>query len=512
MSMSQTEIARRDGGQIVVRPSAVRMGWELSDLTTSDGFAARAALRASVRAVGDAAENRLLEEAFLSRSSIAFDADVAAHFSPALQSSARQFAAASEIAALLCDAGRMGLQEKLTQAARAVAFGCGLEILPPFELEIESATYTSRQRELRRAAEHTQRLDRAGEMFKQFQSLRQSAPELPVEKILASLSGVDPADQLELQRSLLLASARQTVGLPLWLVAGPHLIKVHPQAAESAQSPRTEVFTPPTALGPFRSVQHGELQGKTVLMVGARGGLLLIDSAVPAEATLYADQSVTSQLGFNAACIAAGKLWATHGEAGLVGWDLACPETCAVAIRAGSTLASPKNLVRVDDQRAVFSSGNQLWLIDADGQARAVSTALSAAIVSIVAAGDSICVVCEDGLIRQLDPRSLATLREARRSERLVAAGALPWLGTSRLLLATEFSSILCVGLEDEWAMQYLCSHSGLRQTAGAADRVAAISPDRHRVLLWSSWDGRQPVEIHMGSIARHRVADLEFA
>ena len=61
---------------------------------------------------------------------------------------------------------------------------------------------------------------------------------------------------------------------------------------------------------------------------------------------------------------------------------------------------------------------------------------------------------------------------------------------------------------------QYVSSHAGLRLTAAAADRVAAVSSDRQtRILLWPSWDGRGPAaEVHIAALTKHRVADVEFA
>jgi hypothetical protein len=67
--------------------------------------------------------------------------------------------------------------------------------------------------------------------------------------------------------------------------------------------------------------------------------------------------------------------------------------------------------------------------------------------------------------------------------------------------------------LDDDVVTQYASSYTGLRLTAAAADRVAAVTPDRQRLVLWSSWDGRTPAaELHIAAIARHRIADLEFA
>ncbi len=58
----------------------------------------------------------------------------------------------------------------------------------------------------------------------------------------------------------------------------------------------------------------------------------------------------------------------------------------------------------------------------------------------------------------------------------------------------------------------YASSHRGVRVLCGSADRVAAVSADRQRVIVWNSWDGRQPAaEAYITALTRHRIADVEF-
>jgi len=137
MAVAETEVARKEAGRIVVRSGAVRLRWVFDDLTSSDGHTLRAVLSAAVQAVDDAAERRLLEEAFLTRGSAVTSADVAEFFGNSLEPAARRAAGAGEAASLLSDAGRNALLNKLIDMAKGVAFGCGLEVLPPFELELE---------------------------------------------------------------------------------------------------------------------------------------------------------------------------------------------------------------------------------------------------------------------------------------------------------------------------------------------------------------------------------------
>lgn len=80
MLTAETELARREGGRIVVRPVGVRLRWELTDLTSSDGHAIRGAFAATLRPVDDTAERKLLEESLLSDRPTLTSADAAAYF------------------------------------------------------------------------------------------------------------------------------------------------------------------------------------------------------------------------------------------------------------------------------------------------------------------------------------------------------------------------------------------------------------------------------------------------
>jgi hypothetical protein len=66
--------------------------------------------------------------------------------------------------------------------------------------------------------------------------------------------------------------------------------------------------------------------------------------------------------------------------------------------------------------------------------------------------------------------------------------------------------------MDDEVVTQYASAHRGLRMVAGAGDRVAAVSADRQRLVIWAAWDGRKPAgDLNLYGIARHRIADIAF-
>jgi hypothetical protein len=111
-----------------------------------------------------------------------------------------------------------------------------------------------------------------------------------------------------------------------------------------------------------------------------------------------------------------------------------------------------------------------------------------------------------------LDRHRREMTRRDRYGGAVTAAGVLPWMGSGRLLLACEAAAIDCVGLDDQLVTRYVSSHRGVRMVAASADLVAAVSPDRQRLILWNSWNGRAPAaEVYITGRTKHRVADLAF-
>jgi hypothetical protein len=183
-----------------------------------------------------------------------------------------------------------------------------------------------------------------------------------------------------------------------------------------------------------------------------------------------------------------------------------------ITTESGSThTAGPRNLEVLDEGSLIFSAGNRLFVTDLL-RARSLPTESNAEIVAILRDERQLLIVHEDGTLCGFDPASQTSTCLSRRATRIRAAGALPWLGSTRLLLAPESGPVQCVGFDDPLATEFQSIHRGLRVVAGSTDLVAAVSPDRQRLLLWHAWDGRQPLtELYLTGLTRHRIADVEF-
>lgn len=509
--LNDSELARRNGNRIEVRPAGLRVRWELSDLRTSDGHTASSSFACVICPLDDPNELKMLEEALLSSRSVLTVADVATFFSSALLDAARKYSRTLAAEALVADGGRQGLLDALMNAAKAVAFGCGVEPLAPAQLDLDCASLQREQIEIlehqtaqRRSAEQMDHLRRSAELFGQFQTIRAAAPELSPGQVL---SQIGLADQAEVLRSLLLASAPKSVRQRLWAVAGPYLIRI-----EGDDSVKAELIPVPTSLGPLRSVRP---DGSGGLLMGCRSGVMRINPDTPNSAVQYQDPEVNSQLGFNAAVMTDDTIWAVHGEAGLVGWKLDQPQKPRQTIRATSVSFAgfaPRNLHVLSSDSLILSSARQLVRFPIDDAPKPIDEAEAAEIISIIVQPRRILIFHDDGLLVTRTRDDLKVIIRQRRSGRVSAAAALPWLGDVRLLLADEDGPIQCIGPDDELITQYTSSYRGLRMLAGSAASIAAATADRQRLILWHCWDGRKPcADLHLYGLAKHRIADLAF-
>jgi hypothetical protein len=523
MLTQEAELARRGPGGIEIRREPVRLRWEWENLTTSDGYPVRLTFDASLRTLDTPTERAMLEESLLRGRNLATTRDVVEHFTPALRSAAARSLSEMTAQAALAESSWSGIIEKLSQAARVVAFGAGLEIQPPITLDIDSPTLRQEQAaalEARRADERSARqisqLRRSAELYKEFQSLRQTSSDLTPGQILATFAETDQADML----AALLAAESAAKPSSLWLVAGPGLWKI-----TGAPSPSGPTMTLPETLGPLRSISAGAIDGRRVLLAGASRGVWVIEPArsksiepvATAPPVPFEMPGLNSAMGFNSAQIADGRLWASHSQAGLVAWELNRPQAPAVVFADLIEAQAPRRLHTCGD-RVLFSAGGNVCIIDSAGQLKISPIDSSngrpvSPILGLIPAEYWCALVGTDGQIRRLDRETLAPIAPPQqRCGSISAAARMPWMDSSRLLLATEDGPVWCVGFDDALVTQYISPYRGLRILAASPGRIAAVTSDRQRLIEWNTWDGTRVVsDIHVASVARHRIADIAF-
>jgi hypothetical protein len=498
--LQESELAKRVDGVIEIRTGGLRVRWELSDLITSDGHAARAIFSCTVRGLPDPTEQKMLEEALLSSRSTVATADLAEHFSFCLVSAARTHARSTDAEALLNENGRRALAAALLDAGSSVAFTCGVELLAPTQLDLDCPSLRRHHAQIlrdqtarRQNAETIDQIRRSAELLQQFQGLQSSAG-LAAGPTLDKIARADQADVL---RSLLLASAQDTTPATLWAVAGNYLIR--------AAGPTPSLIPIPDELGPLRSVQS---DGSGGLLLGARSGIWRTDASLM-TLNPYTYSAGTSVRGFNAAVVAQDKIWAAHSESGLISWPLSEPTNPTQIHRADF---SPRNLSLLNSQRLILTSGKDLYELGPDSELKRLASADSADMCAVFVQPHRFITAHEDGVICIWDRENMTAVCRRRLAGNLVAAAALPWLDDVRILISTDEGPIQSVGLEDNLVTHYASPHLAVRRLAASAHAVAAVTSDRQRLLLWNAWDGLRPsAEYHLYGLTRHRIADMAF-
>jgi hypothetical protein len=517
MTPRPNELAVREAGRTEFRTDPLRIRFDLAELITADRHELRCIFECSVRVGDHSADRELFAELLMEGRPAVTRDDVVFHLRPAIESAA-QSAASQPVSTILSEPGKAAFLEAIRKSVDAAAFNSGLMILPPFELDLSSPSLQRQQREAaqrsrveEQAAGRLDHLRRAAELLKQFDSIRTAAPSISAGQVLERIA---PGDRGALLDAILASNADHHAQQTLYAVAGSQLVTLDLRS-ESIQPKAIEL---PISLGPLRSVQPAEIDGDRRLLIGARGGVFLLDPKDPAAAVAYAEPELNSSLGFNRAIFlpAARAIVATHGEAGLVRWEHGNPATPSSRTRPSelATLANGpvRNIQALDRSTAICSVGPALAILNGSERQSLVPGSASS-IISIVPDNDRLFAIHEDGSVATIDRQSRQILRTDSYGVSICAAGALPWLDGLRLLLAAASGPVDCVGPDDSLVTRFNSVYRGLRSIAASSTFIAAVSPDRQRLILWNSWDGRAPAQdLHLISLTRHRIADITFA
>ena len=525
MALAPNEFARRAGGAVEIVPNAVRLTWQLSGMTTSDSHTLAGRFTLSAQLADNPTDRKMFAEMILGTKPVVTLADLTELFAAAIRNAAMDLAPKRTVEQWVSGESKQQMIDALVKAAGGVAFSSGLEILPPYQLELVSQSLNEKRLAEFAAARVEERtkgqmaqLRRAGEVLAQFEEMRRSAPEISAGVLLERLS---PQDRGGVLQTLLAGAAEKSDRQTLWAVAGPSLLKIDARVTPA----KIQAIDVPSALGPLRSVQPGILRGKQMLLIGARSGIVAIDPSQPDQTTLFTDSSIQSELGFNRAIVCGSRVWGCHGQAGLVAWQIDVPSDPEARIPVPPGLPvinsssgsgrtrhiSPRNLQPIDDDYAIYSLGGAIkilyGIVPVD-----LPTPNSSEVIAIVPESTRLLIVRADGSIDIFDRATREITSSVRGAGRTCAAAALPWLGTIRLLLASDDGPIDCVGLDDSQVSRFTSRHNDIRALAACADQIAAMSADRQRLIIWRTWESTPAAEIHVTATIRHRLADIEFA
>jgi hypothetical protein len=300
--------------------------------------------------------------------------------------------------------------------------------------------------------------------------------------------------KLQTQARSATAAAEEGGPCRIWTAAGNAIIAMHSNDG-FAEMRTVEV---PATLGPLRSVRACD----DGLLIGAKSGVYRTD-AIGGEVTAYQAGNVESAHGFNAAQWINGLLLATHSQVGLMWWDAQVREQAA-----GHVASTSAKLVTALDGAgaAVFAAGERVMLFE-HGQTAPVEGLPGGEIVALLETFQAVMVVYGDGAIWEIE-RWTRRVQKVRNVPGVVAAAAIS--GSGKIITATEDGRVRSYAIGDENVTEYASSHLGLRAISAFGDIIAAVSPDRQRVVIWNANEPRKAaMERHVGAMARHRVVDL---
>jgi hypothetical protein len=503
MAFSPVELARRTGDAVSFAAAPARVALVLSDLIAADGHAIGATLRCGVAVPANDLDRRMLVEVLLRDRDILLPVDAAGHLTAHLMAPARDLVRQAEAAAIFSTTGRADLLTALRGICERAAFACGIEIVGPVDLDLNSPTLAAAaQRAADRARAEADATDRAHHLHR-VAELSAILKDTPPALVLQTVNEADRAMAL----SAMLAPADDRP-VALLAVAGQKIVRW------MTGSDATPVVVPmdDLSIGAFRSIQPIQIDGEWSFAIGGQNGVALVDGSLQNPQT-FADPDSTSRLGFNAVVglTATDEIWATHSERGIVRWrrsDPAAPP--AIDPLPSDPAPGARNLISLSADQVAFCANRRVFVGSPAGIVAIYEAA--ADIIAIVPADRLLHVLHDDGLWVALERQTWRKVSQQATGGPISAAAGLPWTGGVRLLLARRNGPIECLGTQDTLITRYSSRHLGLRSVAATQGWVAGTTADRQRILVWPAADGRSPVaELHIASLTGHRVADVCF-
>jgi len=390
--------------------------------------------------------------------------------------------------------------EALKIAARKPLFAAGLELDGEPVVRLGSAEWQRRRVEEAADAARLAAAEREGELLRRFEDIRRQNPDVPAGALLMGLPAGERVDAL---RALLKAAGGRQKSR-LFAVAGDSLFEI------DAGGDQVLPVRLSGELGPLRSVRTIRHKGAAHLLVGARDGVYLVDPSAPESAETFDAEVEGSPFGFSHLAYdeAAGVIYATHADVGLVCWQIDLG-TQTVLGQSEFNGQAPRQIDALGPQVHV-AAGGQLWRVGPDFKPRLLQGLGGEPVALLVGTERELLVIRPSGSVAAI-ARADGRVTEVNGKGDVASIGAgLPWLGEMRLILGDGFgTSLVQIGPHDDVKMALHDSQGPFKAVAAAPDVVAAVSSDRNRLLCWRPWEERPFADLHTISRMRSRLADV---
>ncbi len=416
---------------------------------------------------------------------------------------------------------------ELQKATQRQLFGFGIELVGPIHVSATSPAFEEREA-LREAADAAKAADgHAESLAVAFEELRRRHPNVPPGKLLSGL----PKEE---QRPTLLKLFKAEVERDharLFVAAGTALY--------SLDDGDITVFAAAAGgLGPIRRLACADISGRPVIACGCRDGVTLQPADAPDAPGVIASGLPADSMsgrGFGGVDLlpsdAGTWLWMSHAGRGveallLRGVTAPMPPLRRRAWTAADLAGEPRSVLALTDSRAIVLDSGEVWLASGeDGDATSLANEADTPAVALLSRPSPFqgpLALREDGAIDRavLDdgaPVAAAlTFREALKpatdDRTVIAARAAAWLGDVRIAACLKDGRVTLSGIDDDVLIEYKSSYSGFVEVAASAGRIAALTADRDRLVVWRLDRPDAPEhDVFLTSTTRSRAADLIF-
>lgn len=515
---------------LLVRATPFHVNIAEDDLATADEYACRALVQLCVRLIEDAGDLKSFRRTVLGTSDRADVRMLARYLSWQCRRALTEAAAKRPACDLLDGKDRETISALVHERLKAMLFAAGMTLHQPPDVRFECAGYREVRRQQGAAARRRDEIA-AREVLEEAAAEARRRQLAEIEAVLAeaqSLAARTPGVTLSNVIRTFAESQRGQLYRGLWMlpaadartqwivaVAGNELLCFDPNLPDAPA--RWAGINGPA--GALRSARYTRLDGRPTILVGAARGVYVVgvdDLKARATYTLEPPDGRELRGGVNAVAVAGGRVFGTHSEVGLIGWNPGRHDEPEFPLSEWARDARTVRAVQIVGKRIVLSVDEHVLTCPIDDVSPRAITPFRGSIARITcihALGDSIFAGNEVGDIwqwRQDAPTEGRCIRRGGGSPieslQIVTAGGVPHL----IVAERRVAALQAVAIDDSFALRYETGGPGVRRCAAGGGVFVAINDLRDRLICWHPAQPEQPYAvIPVSASVGHSVQDV---
>ena len=145
MGLSANDFAKRQAGAVEIAAEVVRLTWALPGMTSAESHSLLGRFTCSARVADNPTDRKMFAEVMLRDRASVTAADLAAQFTDAISTAAVRISRMRSAEEWISGDFRRDMIQSLIAAAKPIAFACGLELLPPEQLDLSSPSLSQQR-------------------------------------------------------------------------------------------------------------------------------------------------------------------------------------------------------------------------------------------------------------------------------------------------------------------------------------------------------------------------------